>query len=374
MCTFPYVTVDITKPCAVTYAKYLTSTQGFVALPIILGLYAFAVWVVACYRYYLLYKQAKSMKRKMHKMPTFFFFTEAMIVAFFVWVECIDLFGFQGIYSMQFYNIVDEFAASSMLLLALAAIDFYMKMADPLHMRTAGFSRRVKFALIVATLLNFVGFQVIGTCLTDYTFLFESLKSFGGFVILLGFLFLTRKSIGEIVKLLHFGISSTTDDKKKRTGDSNSATTTSPTNGKAFNYVPQVDSATKAKTLTAIKVLRAKYFLFMFAISLAAVGLLVNAFLSLGLGDATCCGVSNWIWVIQASEQIDAVQIVLKIVYFVVLSIILIMFNNPKMKHVELSKIKTSTHDHAKDDTVPDNSNRMVVAGRFFFFFFFLRT
>lgn len=291
VCRFPYIWPEAinfsTNPadCTQTFGQRLgTGHDVFQAVLLIIGVTSLVIFIR---RLYLLKQYTKRKGVSFVGFPTFPYFICVCLFAFFFSLESFDVFAFRGWYPAPLYYLLDELVAASLISVAIVLVDFWVRCARGMGNQRIGMQPYEKNFLIVITYCNFLGFIVAGIVDSPRFKLYEALKSFVGATIVIFFLVRSAIAVNALRRTL-----------KHTLTDSSKEHSTAEENDRDKN------------TRKAAKTLIRKYAQFCVILVIAALALVVNAFLSLQLDNGL-----NWQWTVRFADQYDAVQIVLRVIY-----------------------------------------------------------
>lgn len=289
--------------CTETYAQRLGAAH--VALQVVLCVVSFACFFGLLFRMTQLRRYAHAQHQRWRDQPSFFFMVFGLMFLGLFSLENLDVFAFHGWYPAELYYVLDELVAASLIACAVVAVDFWVRLARGIGNEKQGLPAREKWLILFCVFANFFGWIVVGVSDPSRFYLYESIKSFGGSVILLGFLYRS----GMAVYKLHRTLS--------KSGSSGSAGTTK-----------QMQSTRKAA-----RVLLRKFGQFSVILLVAALALLVNGVLALRLDEGM-----DWRWKVVLDKQYDEVQIVLRAVYLLGALAVVSFFRVPQSRFVQENK------------------------------------
>lgn len=303
------------EDCTLTYAQRLNTEFRAIQL--------FAI-IIPAVSFAMLLHQLVLLKRRQNKLsrttslwynPSFEFFLCALVYNILLVLQSVDLFNFLGIYPAELYCLLEESMATAFLSMAVLLVDFWVRCAK--FKSRVGLPKAEKIGFITLIAFNFVGWIIVGVADPAHYKVYEIIKSFDGMFILCLFLYKGYMSARTLTQAL-----SISSDEVKHAN-------------------PQINEQ-------AVKVLRKRFLQFSFVIVLAAVLLFVNGVVV--LINAIETGV--WHWKIDFFEQLDPLQVVLRVLFLFGSIMSLVFFKAPE-RNAEAKKGKKVGEivDEAGNDT-----------------------
>jgi hypothetical protein len=308
VCSYPYTwpsninfTTDATL-CTITYAQGLGVQHDiYQSVLVIISL----ISCLSMTRKLILLKSASHrLKIPFTSMPSFQYFLAAFFFTFFFTLESFDVYGFRGWYPAELYYILDELVASSFISMGIVLVDFWVRISRGMGLNRFGLPPREKNFFLLALVINFPIWEIVGICLPEMYGIFEGIKGLGGFIILLFFCFRSFYAIRELHHTL------------KQSGNSGN------------NNHLIINQAVLHNSQRAIKVLIRKYAQFMGLVIAGMLALLAAGILAF-VGDDIYPS-TPYKWINTYASQYDGLQIGIRVVYICGAICTSFFFNIPK--------------------------------------------
>lgn len=243
-----------------------------------------------------------------------------MLFTLLLTLENIDVFAFRAWYPPELYYILDELVGASLIVCAIVLVDFWVRLARGIGNTRTGLPQWEVGLLVCCVFANFLGWIIFGVCDPQRFYLYESLKSFCGCVILGGFALRAGFAVRKLHRTLVASSSSASDSNVKKS----------------------------QATRRAVKMLVRKYTQFSFLLVLTSTALLANGVLALRLDENM-----DWHWRVRIVDQYDGVQIVLRVVYMLGVFAVVSFFRVPKL---------LVQHEHGEKATTGKSSGVVAAA------------
>lgn len=178
--TFPLGVVNATAvDCTVTFAERLD--PGWLVYQVVqLLFYSLVGMPILSYRLYKLRETFQKRGRDYTKATQFKVYVAGIWLSLLGFLTAVDPRGYRNWMPVYVFHTLAQVLGASFVLLALMVLDFWTKTAN-LMRRTGVTLMDVTFKVVViSTLAVFVLLLVLGMVFTDYFYLIESVKLFGG--------------------------------------------------------------------------------------------------------------------------------------------------------------------------------------------------
>jgi hypothetical protein len=201
-CTFPFITpINSTQPCSITCASSGLVSPQYEILNAIYLIFAWGAFIRLSFRIPRMIQYIRSTHKSFLELPAAHFLFCALIFTLAFGIEQIDWMGFRNLYPLWFYNILDEITASFLAINGLIMVEFWVRMASSMH-HVSKYHNMIYRSLMMITIVNFVGFELIGVNVVLYHDKFNAAKLFNGSLLMASYWIFAYTSIRSIIKTL----------------------------------------------------------------------------------------------------------------------------------------------------------------------------